>query len=596
MMFGRKSKQQNQSDEMPKQSSKLRTPYPKPHVLLMDTDLQIGEKLREEGFDISEGTFGHSYKVPKQLNTYLPLQSDHNFPPNLSEKEIIVVDLQNQKPLPEPTGSEMNDADGNPIWFSGTYGIANPIPIIMYRTQSVFEKIYNNGAVFIVFAAPKFSVLYTTLADYHRGQPPFELSSWDFLPDVSSSSFVAKYEDGEEISISDDLANSPITHLLRTHLNGAHFSCHLKVFGTLNAQWLPLLLNKHGDTVGGAAFSDNGKGIVFVFPEFSDKAEFLKEFLISVLPSMRPDIFPYFQGEGWSRGPEYELTEVLKLTAEIKTIEEQAATQIASLRKRIEEERQAKWYLHALITETGDTLVSAVKKSLEVLGFNSVVDIDQEQQGSNIKREDLQIRDQSPLVLIEVKGVGGVVKDADALEIVKYIPIRMRELSDPTIRGISIINHQRNLPPPKRIENPFSEVILDSANHIHFGLMTTWTLYRLVRNFQKLGWKHEQIAQLFLRNGLIDCVPTHYELVGVVERFAEEKKVVGVRIESLELRLNDRIAFELPMEFEEQTIESLHLDGQPIEVASIGALVGIQTQFIKTQLKAGVRVFRVTPE
>src|SRR6185369_16010666 len=116
------------------------------------------------------------------------------------------------------------------------------------------------------------------------------------------------------------------------------------------------------------------------------------------------------------------------------------------LEKAIEEERIATEYLHDLIRGTGDSLVGAVKKALEVLGFQSVADMDQELQDSGdsrSKREDLQIRDNSPLLLVEVKGIAGLPKDAAALQVSKYIVPRMREEKRTDIQGLSVINHQK---------------------------------------------------------------------------------------------------------------------------------------------------------
>ena len=55
----------------------------------------------------------------------------------------------------------------------------------------------------------------------------------------------------------------------------------------------------------------------------------------------------------------------------------------------------------------------------------------------------------------------------------------------------------------------------------------------------------------------------------------------------------DRIAFELPVEFEEQDVESLQVDKNSISQAEIGMLAGIQTSLRKGQLKKGTRVFRL---
>ncbi|MFQ5882745.1 MAG: hypothetical protein ACE5I9_09795 [Candidatus Methylomirabilales bacterium] len=293
----------------------------------------------------------------------------------------------------------------------------------------------------------------------------------------------------------------------------------------------------------------------------------------------------------------YELPRILELKNKIRQIEEEARQQVVALGKAMDEERTAMAYLHDLITAKGRPLVSAVKRTLEVLGFQSIVDVDQEMRkagDTSPMRQDLQIHDASPILLIEVKGISGLPKDAEALQVWKYVAPRMREWNRTDIQGLAIINHQRNLPALDR-ENkaPFREDILTNAKEQKFGLLTTWDLFRLTRSYLKNGWKHEYIKGLFYQSGRIDPVPKHYEFIGVVEHFWEKAEAVGVRIEMAALRKGDRIAFELPVEFEEQTVESLQVDKKPVDQAEIGMLAGILTNLTREQAKKRIRVFRV---
>jgi len=65
------------------------------------------------------------------------------------------------------------------------------------------------------------------------------------------------------------------------------------------------------------------------------------------------------------------------------------------------------------------------------------------------------------------------------------------------------------------------------------------------------------------------------------------------KIEENEIRLGDRISFELPIEFEEQNVESLQIDGEAVDLALPGKTAGIKTNLTKEQAKKGVRVFIV---
>ena len=80
-----------------------------------------------------------------------------------------------------------------------------------------------------------------------------------------------------------------------------------------------------------------------------------------------------------------------------------------------------------------------------------------------------------------------------------------------------------------------------------------------------------------------------------MEHFWPKVSAVGVRVQESELNLGDRIAFEFPVEFEEQHVESLQVDREPVEQVEIGQLAGIETHLTKDQVKKGVRVFLVRP-
>jgi hypothetical protein len=124
-----------------------------------------------------------------------------------------------------------------------------------------------------------------------------------------------------------------------------------------------------------------------------------------------------------------------------------------------------------------------------------------------------------------------------------------------------VVDHQSHLPALDR-ENatPFHEVVLASAERQDLSLMAAWDLFKLLRSYLKNGWRHDHVKPLFYRNGRISLVPEHYEFVGVIERFIEGIGVVDVKVTEGKIRRGDRIAFELPVEFQEQDVDSLEID------------------------------------
>ncbi len=74
---------------------------------------------------------------------------------------------------------------------------------------------------------------------------------------------------------------------------------------------------------------------------------------------------------------------------------------------------------------------------------------------------------------------------------------------------------------------------------------------------------------------------------------APKAGAVGVRIQASLLQRGDCIAFEFPVEFEEQEVVSLEENRNSVEQVEIGGLAGIKTSFTKDQMKKNVRVFRL---
>jgi len=96
---------------------------------------------------------------------------------------------------------------------------------------------------------------------------------------------------------------------------------------------------------------------------------------------------------------------------------------------------------------------------------------------------------------------------------------------------------------------PFRQELIDAALERTVGLMTSWDLYRLVRNFQKLDWHPEDVKPVLYRIGRIEPVPEHYSYIGKIAKAWTDK--FGVVIESADVQIGDRVAVEFPIEFEE---------------------------------------------
>jgi hypothetical protein len=568
--------------------------YQHPKILLIDTIPEIAKTLETEGYNVSSGTFGTPYRVQKGSG-YRPVVVNPSLP-NYTEQEIVVIDLVPGAPTDEPPGEKMAPEKELDWWAKCSSGVIDPRPRAMAMVQTHFNRILDNGGVFIVFSDAKLhQKISCAYKDYHGLELEQELhyDNWSFLSILSNLS--VNPDHGQEISAAK--IKWSLVGLLDDHLDGAVFYCTLEAQYRIENRWVVLAKNKYGAAVAGVIGpAEMAKdGWIFILPQIKSKARFLSAFLKNILPDLCPNLFPHAKGQKWVYRPEYEIPSVLEKAKQISDIQDDAAKRVAELEKAIEADRNANLFLYDLIRETGDALVEAVKKALVLLGFKSVIDVDAEMADAGnaaALREDLRIHDKSPILVVDIKGVAGKPADAEALQAQKHAFIYIQDQNRADVRGLTIINHQRLLPPLERDNDmPFRKEILDNAEQVKLGLMTGWDLFRLVRGFIQNKWKHEQVMPLFYQTGRILPIPRHYECVGKVGQVW--KSAFSVKIEQGEIRVGDSIAVELSVDFSEQNVTSLKLNNETVEVATANCEVGIQRNPSFPQLKSGMSVYHI---
>lgn len=592
----RKSKppgsQPPQSDGVTQEAPK----YDRPKILLLDVGEKSEKALKGEGYNISRGSFGTPYKVSKSAG-YEPVIFKAALP-NYTEQEIIVVDLLAEEPTASPPGEKFTPMEELDWWAKCNRGVIDPRPRAMIMVQDEFVRILNNGGAFVIFADDRYRQDLALAQHFGRYEGlsitrklPYD--NWSFLPVFLNLEI--KSDHGEEMTAVDE--THPLSRLLAVHLKDGAFRCTFEPNWEIKDEWLAIANNKYGAAVAGviAPKKKSKGGWIFVFPRISRRAEFLAAFFKNILPDLCPHLFPHAEGQNWIHRKEYELPTVLEKVAQIAVVQSEAARKVEALEKEIRVEREANQFLYDLIRGTGGNLVEAVETALGILGFTVVVDVDDEMKkaGRNKSlREDLRIHDASPILVVDVKGIAGKPADAEALQAQKHAFIYVQEQNRADVRGLTIINHQRLLPPLDRDnEMPYRKEILDNAVQLSLGLLTAWDLFRLTRGFLRNGWKHEHVKPLFYTTGRILPIPTHYEYVGIVKQ--SWKSAFSVLIEAAELKVGDRLAIELPVDFEEQVILSLHLNDADVAVARSGDEVGIARAELLPKVKSGLPVFRL---
>lgn len=309
---------------------------------------------------------------------------------------------------------------------------------------------------------------------------------------------------------------------------------------------------------------------------------------------LRPSLFPQHDHHLWAERPELQPPQLIRFQKEIQSIKESADQEIAVLEEKIRDIRHSHKHWYDLLTQKGRPLVEAVLSTLRELGFKEAVDVDAKREESSEPlpfREDIQIHDESPTLVVEVKGLTGCPSDADCSQAVKHVLMRIREWNRNDVQGLTIINHQRNLPPDERDLKPFRDEIAQNASDTGLGLLTTWDLFRLVRNTTSLEWNLDSVKSVLYKTGRIDPIPQHYEYVGaIVKKWKDAFSIVP----SARVAIGDRLAIETHDAFLETDVRSLQLDDKDVDCASAGSRCGIGYLRASSELAVGSRVFLIT--
>jgi hypothetical protein len=185
--------------------------------------------------------------------------------------------------------------------------------------------------------------------------------------------------------------------------------------------------------------------------------------------------------------------------------------------------------------------------------------------------------------------------DAEALEVQRNVLRRMREDKRTDVRGLTIVNHQRSLPPSERDPHCFQAEQVRNAADQEVGLMTAWDLWRLARGGAANGWPSEAVRPLLAEvAGRIEPIPGHYARVGEVVNFFEKAGAIAIQLdEGAGLRRGERIGLIGEVDYLEQEVESLQVDGADVKEAAPAAEVGVATSWTKQQVRAKMVVYRV---
>lgn len=582
--------------------------------LLLDVAKEIERDLGDKGLDVSAGSLGIPYTVNK-ANQVGFIAVPGQLPFDYKEREIIVIDQKFEFNNVIERTRNLHAAPENleRWWVHHEHGYVNQRSFSLWRIQHHLQKIVKSGGVLIVFVSIPAGntflrgklVRHSSFSVGYDFSEEMTLNNYSFLNNFIKNVSSITADRGVTLEISGTLEDVRLRSLLSKYIPDSHYEATFAEQEILHGGlWKPLLVNKYGVAVGASIDFDSTEGLagsIYLLPQIANKGQFLSEFLLSYLPEIKPSLFPDFKVSSWIDDRIYELSKIQSLIAKRKSLVEEMEIKIKELDLEIQEEKTHYNFLYLLLTETGEALVSAVTEALSFLGFDNVIDIDDEIARQGVKggnREDLQILDEPETLIVEVKGIGGYPSDDDILAVQKYVVLRMREWSKTDVSGLTIINHQRSLPPLSRDHVlPFRQEMLDAAEQQSIGLMTTWDLHRLVKGTIENSWDKEFLRYVLYQKGRVEPIPSHYRYLGTIQRHIKDTSIIGIQIEENQLSLGEVIAYELSTSFREQRCSSLQIDNQNIQTASPSETpVGILSELSEHEIKIGTRVFVISQE
>ncbi len=565
----------------------------KPKICAIDLDQEIVEALRAKDLHCFSGTLGYQIKVPNssKRDTHLCLLN-FNFPPNLHEYDIVIVDLQDHEPI------EYIESDHIHSSFKGSEQpvllcrypatIFDPRPFSSSLLKILLKDFFSKETLVIVFCSAEETYEYHTATitpGGMNGGGVREHSLYEFMPCLES----IYNKTGKSVAVSDICEE--IRNFLHKYSNDFIYEIifnHPRKFmqggrpPIERDDFVPLLLNSNNKIVG--FFDSSLQSPIFAFPQLQNKKKnFLLELINEILPALFPKIFPYSEQFSWLKLENYFLPNQASLSERKVNIENEYKSALAIVEKEIEENKCKYNFLHDLITETGNNLVKSVEYFLDWLGFENVINMDET--NPEIKEEDLQIPLKNGLLVVEIKGVGGTSKDSECSQTSKIKYRRARERNCFDVFALYIVNHQRFLPPTERKNPPFNEQQISDAEADERGLLSTYEIFKLYSKIEEGFVTKEDARYSLLNYGLVRFKPSKSILLGCPLETHRKGQVIILDIIDLTLNKGALIIVCNDEAWFRAEILEIQLNGKEVESVSEGEIgVRLSCSVLKTSV------------
>lgn len=578
-MFKKKPKENATIDSENVTGKDYLEPYKKPMVFLFDFEESVEDKLKQLRINSHMGSFGTTVKVNNKKHDEKFLRLNHDYPENLHEFDIVILDLtRNQSEEYDPTQHQLNNITGNTahaLLSEYPEQIFDPRPLSIHLASNDIKDLFEKKSVIIAFCGSENTSEYQLVeitGDGARRTRKDKYSNFGYYENFPNY----KCRSGTKVKLPE--TETKFSPLFQNYLDSINFKTifyhpteWIEGENQKNKDFIPLLLNERDEIVSYAHCI--GESIVFVFPDIADKPNFVCELFKTYLPEVVPEIFPFHGEFKWLDDGNYPLPGERKLLQERAEIEEKFNKDMAANKEKAASLKIKYKFLSDLISETGHALVPAVEAYLKWLGFESVVNLDDE--NPNLLEEDIQVDCKDRFLVIEVKGIGGTSTDKDCSQISKIKFRRAEQRGKFDVFGLYIVNHQRYMPPKSRVNPPFTENQIKDAVHDKRGLLTTYELYKAYFLIEDGILKKTDVRESLFKTGLITLKPENIESIGVPHELFMDGQVAIVNLNGLTLSVGDTLIVRKEGDYSKATIKSLQVNDNDVNTCNEGE-VGIK--------------------
>lgn len=550
-----------------------------PMICLFDFEEDVEKELENLRFNYVTASFGSTVKVANKLHEEKLLKLNHDYPSNLHEFDIVMLDLTIEKSEDfDASLHSLKNTTGNKAHaLLSIYPeqVFDPRPLSINIVSDEINELAGKKAIVIAFCGSAISSEYQFVEITARGASVTGRESYSnhtFYKGFPGS----KNRHGRKVALPEK--GSKLSPLFNQHLDGIEYRSvfnHPDVWEDgkylKDRNFIPLLLNKRDEIVSYAHFQN--ESLILVFPDIENKASFVASLLKTYLPEIMPDIFPFHGEFGWLENGDYLLPGESELLQEKADIEEKYVKDITENENSLLKLKNEFKFLTDLISETGDALVSSIEHYLKWLEFESVVNFDDT--NPDILEEDIQVDCGDRFLVIEIKGIGGTSTDKDCSQISKIRYRRAEQRGKFDVFGLYIVNHQRYMPPKSRSNPPFTENQVKDAGHDKRGLLTTYDLYKAYFLIENGILQKSDVRESLFKTGLITLEPEDLVSIGVPQELFMNGQVAIVNLNDTTLAVGDTLIVRKQGDYSRAKVETLQVNGKGVDTCNEGE-VGIK--------------------